>query len=373
MPEEGKTSIDSKIVLKCWLDDKLHADDIQSRVSISSIEDTSNRAEFTFLSMANKLAIRYWRLRSNIITNRLDSLAGNFSGVKVIYIVDISNRGTNRQYPEALMKLQKEQGFCLFLSVDGFQYDKAILSAAFYEQDIDGYWKEVTFSEAPLNTYSLDKEHNLCLNGVRLKNICTQAKADYYTDLECKKQSRAKYLKEQEEKKQRLLEEELRRIKAERSRREEQERILQEQREAAEKRRQEFEEKRRIEAAKKLEEWQQKVAEFQKYLTMDFVEVKDRIMDPDGNHWLQCEYCGIKGPDKDFVSWQLNLGTCRTCSNNRPVVKMTATGNRKSSKWDPLKCPECSGRLVKRNGYKGPFLGCQNYPKCKHTASIPKV
>lgn len=32
MPVEGINSIDSKIALKCWLEDKLHTDDIESRV-----------------------------------------------------------------------------------------------------------------------------------------------------------------------------------------------------------------------------------------------------------------------------------------------------------------------------------------------------
>ncbi|MCK8824863.1 type I DNA topoisomerase [Fuchsiella alkaliacetigena] len=34
-------------------------------------------------------------------------------------------------------------------------------------------------------------------------------------------------------------------------------------------------------------------------------------------------------------------------------------------------CPECeSGILRKRKGSRGPFLGCSNYPKCKHTAQF---
>ena len=38
MPIEGKTSVDSKIVLKCWLDDKLQASDIESRVPINTVD-----------------------------------------------------------------------------------------------------------------------------------------------------------------------------------------------------------------------------------------------------------------------------------------------------------------------------------------------
>lgn len=32
-------------------------------------------------------------------------------------------------------------------------------------------------------------------------------------------------------------------------------------------------------------------------------------------------------------------------------------------------CPACNGKLVKRNGRNGVFLGCSNYPKCRFTAS----
>ena len=84
MPTEGKTSVDSKIVLKCWLDDKLNAPDIESRVPIDTVEDTKRKPEFTLLSKKKKFAIRYWRTRANIMDDRLDILTGN---LLVIYQV----------------------------------------------------------------------------------------------------------------------------------------------------------------------------------------------------------------------------------------------------------------------------------------------
>lgn len=33
-------------------------------------------------------------------------------------------------------------------------------------------------------------------------------------------------------------------------------------------------------------------------------------------------------------------------------------------------CPDCHGNLVKRNGKLGSFLGCSNYPDCRHTEPI---
>lgn len=32
-----------------------------------------------------------------------------------------------------------------------------------------------------------------------------------------------------------------------------------------------------------------------------------------------------------------------------------------------MSCPECDGQLVERNGARGSFLGCSNYPRCGYT------
>jgi len=142
MPTEGKTSVDSKIVLKCWLDDKLGVNDIESRVAIDAVEDTKRKPEFTFLSVSRKLAVRYWRTRANIMEDKLDIIDSNLSGIRVFYVADISNGGADGQYPEALMKLQNKQGYCLLLKVDESDYAKAYLKAVFYGKDLDGFWRE---------------------------------------------------------------------------------------------------------------------------------------------------------------------------------------------------------------------------------------
>lgn len=36
-------------------------------------------------------------------------------------------------------------------------------------------------------------------------------------------------------------------------------------------------------------------------------------------------------------------------------------------------CPNCGGRLVKREGKNGPFWGCNNYPHCRFTASFDET
>lgn len=33
-------------------------------------------------------------------------------------------------------------------------------------------------------------------------------------------------------------------------------------------------------------------------------------------------------------------------------------------------CPQCGGELIERHGSRGDFLGCRNYPGCKHTEAL---
>lgn len=33
-------------------------------------------------------------------------------------------------------------------------------------------------------------------------------------------------------------------------------------------------------------------------------------------------------------------------------------------------CPDCSGLMATRKGSNGPFLGCLNYPRCRHTERV---
>jgi hypothetical protein len=40
-----------------------------------------------------------------------------------------------------------------------------------------------------------------------------------------------------------------------------------------------------------------------------------------------------------------------------------------SPQGDP-ECPECAGRMRKRQSARGPFWGCQNYPLCRGTRPI---
>ncbi|MCD7883003.1 MAG: hypothetical protein LUI87_04740 [Lachnospiraceae bacterium] len=112
---EGRTSINSKIILKCWLDEKLKADDLESRVPIHAIDDTNRKYEFTFLSAQKKMAVSYCHDRANLSDEKIEILENNGQGIHIIYVVDFANGGCHGQYPEGLMKVQNRQGYCLLL------------------------------------------------------------------------------------------------------------------------------------------------------------------------------------------------------------------------------------------------------------------
>ena len=135
---EGKNSVNSKIVLKCWLDDKLKSKDIESRVTIHAVDDINRKYEFSFLSRSKKIAISYCYGRANLSDEKLNILKDNSQGIQIIYVVDSMNGGSVGQYPEGLMKIQEKQGYCLLMKADEAYYSKAELEAVFYAQDIDG-------------------------------------------------------------------------------------------------------------------------------------------------------------------------------------------------------------------------------------------
>lgn len=369
MPIEGKTSIDSKIVLKCWLDDKLKATDIESRVPIDNIEDTKRKPEFSFLSLTAKLGIRYWRTRANIMEDRLEVLTGNMTGIKVIYIVDSSNGGIEGQYPEAMMKIQNKQQYCLLLDVRGLDYNQARMKAVFYEKNIDGLWTENTFVDAKLQDYSLSESNSLVCDENEIDSILWQAREKFTREQECEKEQRAEQEKARLERYILWKKQEEKRKEELKSQQEERERQIRVQKEEYEKRLKEAEE-RALEERKKREE------DFKRDLESRFLQQQTQVRDSLGRRWIKCEYCGKIALENEFNSYgganHINLGTCKSCSENNLIVKEHPIKVTPKREYDPLKCPECGGTLRMRNGAYGSFYGCSNYPKCLYSKPLKK-
>ena len=375
---EGKTSVDSKIVLKCWLDDNLHAVDIESRVPIKALGDSNRKYEFTFISRSCGIALDYCHNRANLTDEKQSVLEENSKGIHVIHIVDIMNSGSEGQYPEWMMKVQKKQKYCLLLTVEEADYDTAEMKAVFYERNLDGLWPEIVFAEGLLKDYRIDSCGKILYKGKSIDELFDSAVQRYRNNLlteqnrrEDEKIRRAEWLKKQEEEAAKRREEERKR----------QEELAEKRRieaEQAAKRRAEQEEKRRLAIEKEQEERRKREEDFKRNMESNFEQQESPIRDASGNRWIKCEFCGKIAKDSEFSSYggigHVNLGTCQECEKNNPAVKVAREAKRleEKKKYDPTICPECGGKLKEKNGRNGLFIGCSNFPMCRYTRSIRK-
>lgn len=351
MITEGKTSVNSKIVLKCWLDEKLASDDIESRVSINDIADTDRKYEYTFLSKRKAVAISYAHERVNLSDEKLNILEANSQGIKIIYIVDFMNAGTNGQFPEALMKIQNRQGYCLLLRIAGTDYYKADMRAVYYDQDIDGFWEEIELTEGTLSNYSIDSVGCVIFNGQKLDTLLEKSTFENNVRLEKMRRQRAVEERQRREFFEKIQEEERDQYIA-RQKQQEQERVEAELRYAEEKKREE---------------------EFKRAIECGELRQDEPLRDAAGKRWVKCEFCGEFKTENEFSSYggqgRVNLGTCSDCEKNNPEVKKRfEEAITVKKKYDPNKCPECAdGVLKEKNGRFGRFMGCSNFPRCRYT------
>lgn len=371
---EGKRSVDSKIVLKCWLDDKLHDENIESRVPIANVSDTDRRFEFTFLSQAKSIGISYCHDRVNVSDTKLKLLADNSTGISLIHILDACNFKADGQYPEAEMKVQNVQGYCLLLEIgDELDYFDAEMRAVFYAQNLDGLWEEVEICNAKLSMFSFDAGKIMC-NGKSIKDLADSSKKEFENKMQAERVAR-----EEARKRREAYEQEQREL-AEKRRLE-----LQKQREEAEKLRAQEAERRRIEAEKtaeqrRIEEEKRKQEQIQAAIR-EICEIEkrleqqnERVVDSKGVRWIKCEYCGLIATEGSFSSYggvnHINLGTCKECQANNPEAQISRKMMNESKavikKRDPYECPQCGGRIIEKMGRYGKFMSCSNYPKCDY-------
>lgn len=365
MVTEGKTSVNSKIVLKCWLDDKLQVDDIQSRVPINHINDSNRKYEFTFLSKEKRIALSYCHERVNLSSEKFEILEDNSKGIKIIYIVDAKNGGCSGQYPEALMRVQDKQSYCLLLQVNNINYTEAMMKAVYYNKNEYGLWEEIELVSGKLKEFEIGVNGLISYDGKSIDETLTT----YLKKLEeIKRLNRerleAERLRREEEHKRFLEEEEKRKVE-----RQKQQEELQRQRETEKLRLQLLEEERQAEIKRREEYFKRNMAE-------NFSQQTVQVKDAEGNRWIKCEFCGLIAKENEFVSYggmnHVNLGTCKKCSaEGKGIVKNISVSEEKHrKKFDPMTCPECGGKLRERNGRNGRFIGCSNYPVCRYTRSV---
>lgn len=379
--QEGALSVYSKIVLKCWLEDKLKADDIENHVPISDVDDTKRRYEFSFLSRSKRLAVNYCRKRENLSDEKLEILDANAKGISVIHVVDSANADTKGQYPEGLMKVQTRQGYCLLLEVEDYDYFKASMKAVFYAQDLNGLWKEPTFAAGMLTDFDIADDGVVLFCGRSIKQLLAEAQDGFDSDQLAEQKRREdaearrleEFQKRQEEKAKRQAEWEAEM----RRRKEEHEREQARQTKEADRIRQEKEQQRKEEAAKREEERRQRDEDFQKNLAEGFIQQETKVFDSDGKQWFRCEFCGKIAKEQEFTIYggtgKINLGTCKDCViklREKRMAEDTEKAIYTGSVYNKNSCPYCHVELVKRKGVYGSFWGCPNYPSCRFTRKI---
>ena len=310
---ERPHSIYSKIVLKCWLDEKLNVSDVETRVPICLVGDTARKYEFSFVSRTSKLAVSYSCNRANLSDEKMEILRANSSGIRLIYIVDALNSCGNGQYPEALMKVQERQGYCLLLDVEEMEYSTAKLSAVFYAQDCTGLWREIEFAAGALREFSISEYGRLLYQNAPLAALCEWKKSEFEREVQQEKIWREQQMKELLERPEREQKQRPKRTqtlpvrrpqntKSERQRA--MEKLVHEKEEAG----------RRAQKKQREEAFRQTLAELNQQET--------QVIDPDGNRWVKCRYCGRVDKTTAFSSYggrgSVNLGTCKIC-DRKPV------------------------------------------------------
>lgn len=311
---ERPHSIYSKIVLKCWLDEKLNVSDVETRVPICLVGDTARKYEFSFVSRTSKLAVSYSCNRANLSDEKMEILRANSSGIRLIYIVDVLNSCGNGQYPEALMKVQERQGYCLLLDVEEMEYSTAKLSAVFYAQDCTGLWREIEFAAGALREFSISEYGRLLYQNAPLAALCEWKKSEFEREVQQEKIWREQQMKELLERPEREQKQRPKRTQTLPVRRPQN--TKSERQRAMEKLVHEKEEAGRRAQKKQREE------AFRQTLAEQLNQQETQVIDPDGNRWVKCRYCGRVDKTTAFSSYggrgSVNLGTCKIC-DRKPV------------------------------------------------------
>lgn len=311
---ERPHSIYSKIVLKCWLDEKLNVPDMETRVPICLVGDTARKYEFSFVSRTSKLAVSYSCNRANLSDEKMEILRANSRGIRLIYIVDALNSCGNGQYPEALMKVQERQGYCLLLDVEEMEYSTAKLSAVFYAQDCTGLWREIEFAAGALREFSISEYGRLLYQNAPLAALCEWKKSEFEREVQQEKIRREQQMKELLERPEREQKQRPKRTQTLPVRRPQN--TKSERQRAMEKLVHEKEEAGRRAQKKQREE------AFRQTLAEQLNQQETQVIDPDGNRWVKCRYCGRVDKTTAFSSYggrgSVNLGTCKIC-DRKPV------------------------------------------------------
>ncbi len=301
--EETDISINSKIMLKGWMDLKLPSARLCSRVQLKDIGNSERKFELSLFDYNSRVGVCYWYERANIDSDKVD-IFEDFNGVnKVLYITDIQNAGTMGQYPEFMIKIQNRQGYVLYLDLkerifSDDAYEKVTLDTRVFVQNRYLTWQELVVISDKLDEYSISSNGDLIYNNLFVKDIVREAIEEFQS-------------------------EENEKLQIERAKREEILAKTQANKVTVPTKVTVSPQKRREDIQRKIEEEYKKRKGFtedgQEIISLDFVNHDKVIKDLNGDRWVQCKVCGRKSTTKYFVSYggknELNLGVCYNCRN----------------------------------------------------------
>ena len=348
--DETEESINSKIVLKCWLDETIKDDNIRTRIPVSDDSNTSRKYEYSFLSNEHNLGLVYSRNIVNLEKEKIETLERHKNGKTILYFTSRNCFDLNGQYPEHFIGIMEKQGFCLGLSCDDFDYSKAKLSVIVFFKNYRGIWDEIEICSDNLRKFSINTNNELYCGDVPVFVLREQAL----------KKCEEKYLEEKKVAEENKLRIERYKIEIENRRREQE---LERQRKDDHKVQIEREQKHK--QIEKKEVYQESTVNTGNKTIVtddpkpeDFVDEETKVVSKTGQRLFMCERCGKIRPVTAFSEIlfipggkeRSNRGICRECG-------------------DTL-CPKCGRKLVKRNGRYGEFYGCSGYPMCKFTKPI---
>ena len=162
---ENEAIINSRINLKCWMDECFGTDDLELRTKLSS-NDLTCLQELPCSSISKRIAVKYYHEHVNLKENEIEAISSNDRGYKVVHIIGPNNYSGRGQYPEGLIKIQEKQGFVLILSSRGNKYELSKIKAAIYVQSLKGTWEEITVVESDfIKSYRIDSDGRILHNG----------------------------------------------------------------------------------------------------------------------------------------------------------------------------------------------------------------
>jgi hypothetical protein len=95
------------------------------------------------------------------------------------------------------------------------------------------------------------------------------------------------------------------------------------------------------------------IAEYLKTLGLEVLDV--------GHAWIKIKAEKNYSPFNGGTTDESNL-LFRTIANSRQIQEPLVVQD--------LVCPKCGGMMKVKSGKYGKFLGCSNYPNCRHTMAI---